>query len=224
MWNVTEETFEPQKQHHQETIFTIGNGYLSTRGALEEGYPSDSRATFLHGVFDDVPLVFTELANAPDWLPLQVYLNGERFSLDKGTIEHFERRLDLRTGVLTRTVHWRADSGVRATMVFERFASLADEHLLCLRCKVTPDFDGSVEIRASLNGNMDNDGFAHWHWVEQGERDGAYYLHTRTRNTEIDVLLAMRLFASSDSVQPEYWDAQNVPTVRMIFTASRGET
>ncbi len=95
MWKVTEETFEPENQHHKETIFTIGNGYLSTRGAFEEGYPDDRRATFIHGVFDDVPLVFTELANAPDWLALQVYLNGERFSLDTGTIEHFERHLDL---------------------------------------------------------------------------------------------------------------------------------
>ena len=223
MWNVNEETFEPEKQHHKETIFTIGNGYLSTRGAFEEGYPNDSRATFIHGVFDDVPLVFTELANAPDWLPLQVYLNGERFSLDRGRVEYFERHLDLRTGVLTRTVRWRADSGARATLVFERFTSLVDEHLLCVRCKVTPDFDGSVEVRASLNGNMDNDGFAHWHWVEQGERDGAYYLHNRTRNTGIDVLLAMRLLSSSDSALPEYWDAQNVPTLRMTFSARRGE-
>ena len=47
MWTVPEETFDPEKQHHKETIFTIGNGYLSTRGAFEEGYPGDSRATFI---------------------------------------------------------------------------------------------------------------------------------------------------------------------------------
>ena len=81
MWAITEEGFNPEKQHHRETIFTIGNGYLSTRGALEEGYPGESRATFVHGVFDDVPIVITELANATDWLPLHVFMNGERFSL-----------------------------------------------------------------------------------------------------------------------------------------------
>ncbi|HEX9331442.1 MAG TPA: glycoside hydrolase family 65 protein, partial [Anaerolineales bacterium] len=163
MWKISEEIFNPEKQHHKETIFTIGNGYLSTRGAFEEGYPGDSRATFVHGVFDDVPLVFTELANAPDWLPLHIYLNDKRFSLDTGTIEHFERHLDLHTGVLTRIVRWRSPSGDLSTLVFERFASLADEHLLCIRCLVTPEFDGTLEIRASLNGNMDNEGFAHWH-------------------------------------------------------------
>jgi kojibiose phosphorylase len=224
MWKITEETFNPEKQHHKETIFTIGNGYLSTRGALEEGYPGDHRATFVHGVFDDVPLVFTELANAPDWLPVQVYLNSERFSLERGTIEQYERSLDLRAGVLRRTVRWCSPAGDVATLVFERFASLADEHLLCIRCQVTPEFDGTVEIRSALNGNMDNEGFAHWHWMGQGEKNGIYYLHNRTRATEIDLVLAMHLTSNSIHSQFEHWDAQNVPTLKMSFPAKRGET
>ncbi|HET9907435.1 MAG TPA: glycoside hydrolase family 65 protein, partial [Anaerolineales bacterium] len=110
LWTLTEDTFDPKKQYHKETIFTIGNGYLCTRGAFEEGFPNDHRATFIHGVFDAAPIVFTELANAPDWLPLTVFLNDERFSLDSGTIETFQRNLDLQTGVLTRTVRWRSPS------------------------------------------------------------------------------------------------------------------
>jgi len=223
MWHITEQEFIPDRQHHKETIFTIGNGYLSTRGACEEGYPDDRRATFIHGVFDDVPLVFTELANAPDWLPLQIYLNGQRFSLDVGKVEHFERHLDLRTGLLTRTVRWCSPAGDRATLVFERFASLEDEHLLCLRCQVTPEFDGDMEIRASLNGNMDNDGFNHWSWVSQGKRGDVYYLHDRTRATGIDVALAMHLLTNAES-SVDYWDAQNVPTLRMSVPAKTGET
>ena len=142
LWILSEDSFDPQKQHHKETIFTIGNGYLCTRGAFEEGYPDDHRATFIHGVFDAAPIVFTELANAPDWLPVAVYLNGERFSLDTGTIESFQRTLDLRTGLLTRMVRWRSPSGIVATLTFERFVSLADEHMMYIRCRVTPEFAG----------------------------------------------------------------------------------
>src|SRR5512147_190722 len=69
LWNVSVDRFDPKRLLDSETIFTIGNGYLGTRGAFEEGYPNDHRATFIHGVFDDAPIVFTELANAPDWLP-----------------------------------------------------------------------------------------------------------------------------------------------------------
>jgi kojibiose phosphorylase len=224
MWKITEETFNPEKQHHKETIFTLGNGYLSTRGAFEEGYPGDRRATFVHGVFDNVPVVFTELANAPDWLPINVYINGKRFALDAGTIESYERSLDLRAGLLSRTVRWRSPAGDVATLRFERFASLADEHLLCIRCQVTPEFDGTVEVRAALNGNMDNEGFAHWDWIRQGESDGIYYLQNRTRTSQIDLALAMRLVSTSGADRFDAWDSQNVPTLRTSFPARRGET
>lgn len=169
LWTISEDFFDPKKQHHKETIFTIGNGYLSTRGAFEEGYPGDRRATFVHGVFDAVPIVFTELANAPDWLPLTVYLNGERFSLNTGTLAYFHRSLDLRNGVLTRTVKWISPSGRAATLTFERFASLANPHILLVRCHVTPHFEGNIEFRATINGNTDNDGIAHWRWIAQGK-------------------------------------------------------
>src|ERR671923_2698573 len=111
-WVISEDSFDPEKQHHKETIFTTGNGYLCTRGTFEEGYPGDRRATFIHGVFDEAPIVFTEPANAPDYLPMTIYLNEERFSVDTGTIGSFRRTLDLRTGVLTREVRWRSPSGL----------------------------------------------------------------------------------------------------------------
>jgi trehalose/maltose hydrolase-like predicted phosphorylase len=229
LWVLSEDSFDPAKQHHKETIFTIGNGYLSTRGAFEEGYPGDHRATFVHGVFDDIPITFTELANIPDWLSLYVLLNGERFSLDSGTVESYERRLDMHTGILTRTVRWCSPSGLTATLTFERFASLADEHLLCLRCTVVPEFDGSLEIRAALNSNVDNRGIHHWYWIDQGlhpETDPGQevvFLRTRTRATEIELALGMRIEAHGVKPQSSFWDAQGVPTLSVIFPAEQGK-
>src|SRR3970282_552033 len=93
LWSVSENSFDARALRHKETIFTIGNGYLATRGAFEEGYPGDRRATFVHGVFDAAPIVVSELANAPDWLPLTVLLDGERFSLAVGSVEAYQRSL-----------------------------------------------------------------------------------------------------------------------------------
>lgn len=227
MWLINENSFSPNSQHHKETIFTIGNGYLATRGAFEEGYPNERRATFVHGVFDDVPISFTELANAPDWLPLHIYLNGERFSLTEGVTQEFDRHLDLRTGILTRTVRWISPSGHAATLTFERFASLADEHLLGIRCQILPDFDGQVEIRAALNGNTDNEGITHWQWVEQaldisGHSEQVVHLLNRTRKSGIDLALAMRLICEQPG-HVDYWDVQSIPTLRAVFEARRGE-
>jgi trehalose/maltose hydrolase-like predicted phosphorylase len=223
-WAIIDQGFDPAKQLHRETVFTIGNGYLSTRGAFEEGYPGDHRATFVHGVFDDVPIVITELANIPDWLPLSVFLNGERFSLNSGTIEQFERKLDLRTGLLTRRLTWRSPSGLRASFVFERFTSLSDEHLLCIRCQVTPDFEGTVEFRAGLQANVDNEGYAHWTIERQGSKDGAAYLHTRTRKSGVDLVLAERMLTSQPAATEAFWDAEGAPTLTCCLAVHSGQT
>ncbi len=224
LWTLSETTFDPNTQHHKETIFTIGNGYLATRGAFEEGYPNDRRATFVHGVFDAVPVVFTELANAPDWLPFTVLLDGERFSLDSGTVESFNRSLDLRTGVLTRSVRWISPAGRAATIKFERFASLADEHVLLIRCQVTPDFEGTVECRAAINGNTDNEGIAHWRWISQGSRGESVYLRTRTRTSNIDFVSAMRLVGvAGNCLDSSFCDVENAPTLLMKMAAEPGK-
>ncbi|MBI2976361.1 MAG: glycoside hydrolase family 65 protein [Chloroflexi bacterium] len=224
LWLISEDSFDPSHQHHQETIFTIGNGYLSTRGAHEEGYPEEHRATFIHGVFDAAPISVTELANVPDWLPLTVHLNGERFSLTSGAVESFQRTLDLRTGVLTRTVRWRSPQGDTATIVLERFASLADPHTLFIRCRVTPEFAGTVEFRAALNGNSDNEGLAHWRWLGQGRRADVLYLHNRTRQSKIEIATAMKLAAAQgEELAREVWDAENTPTLSLTMRAVPGQ-
>src|SRR5512141_619751 len=110
-WLVVEQEFNPSKLHHGETVFTLGNGYLGTRGASEENYPGEMRATFLHGVFDDVPVSFTELANAPDWLEMEIFLDGERFSLATGELLSFTRSLDLYTATLKRDLRWQGPRG-----------------------------------------------------------------------------------------------------------------
>jgi kojibiose phosphorylase len=223
-WVIRDDLFSSEKIHHKETIFTIGNGYLSIRGAFEEGYPGDGRATFVHGVFDYAPIVMTELANAPDWLIFNIYLNGERFSLENGTLKDFQHSLDLRNGVLTRQIAWQSPSGLAATIRFQRFASLADPHLLLIRCEVTPQFEGEVEFRASLKGDMDNDGLAHWSWVEQGQKGQAIYLHNCTRRSAIQIATAMRLVrVAGEGDAGQYWDVVNIPTANFKLRASPGK-
>nr|WP_233258247.1 hypothetical protein [[Phormidium] sp. ETS-05] len=108
-WLLTETEFQTRHpggaptdrtQHHKETVFTIGNGYLCTRGSFEEGYPGAWAATFINGVYDDVPVVYTELVNCPDWLATTLLVNGEKFRLDFGEVLNYDRRLDLRRGLL----------------------------------------------------------------------------------------------------------------------------
>lgn len=225
-WIITESEFDPTHLHHQETVFTLGNGYLGTRGAFEEGYPSDWPATFIHGLYDDVPLVYTELANCPNWLPLLVVIEGDYFRLDRGQVLRYQRQLDMQQGLLSRDVRWRSPSGHTVDLRFERFASLADPHALALRCQITPlDFEGRIEVQAGLNSYSDNLGSAHWEWLDQGRADDTVWLHVRTRHSAIELGMAARLTANgADAIQIKPIGCPGYPTLEMTCQAQRGQT
>ncbi|MBD0362149.1 MAG: beta-phosphoglucomutase [Coleofasciculus sp. C3-bin4] len=229
-WSVIETQFDPTQLHHKETVFTLGNGYLGTRGSFEEGYPGSMSATLIHGVYDDVPVVHTELANCPDWLPLVVIINGDRFRLDHGEILSYRRQLDVRRGVLSRDVRWRSGSGYTVDIHLERFASLVDQHVLALRTQVTPlDFEGTIEVQASINGYPDNQGVMHWEWLNQGdittdEGAQATWLHLRTRNSGIELGMATRLTVLDASATVRVTGCQGYPNLAATLPVQSGQT
>ena len=226
-WYVRETEFRRAAVRQQESVFTIGNGYLSTRGAFEEGFLGDLPATLIHGVFDDAPIVETELANAPNWLPLIPIIGEERLQLDAGQLLHYERVLDLRTGVLTRAFRWQRRAGQTVDIVYERFISLADKNVMMVRCRITPvDFSGSVVVQAPLDGTVDNTGFQHWNKVEQGQADQhTIFLQSATRATGIMLCEAARLEVDgATSLAYQVHQREHVPTIVAHFRAEQGQT
>lgn len=197
-WLLTENEYTPDSLSHKETIFTTGNGYLCSRGAYEERYPSEDRTTFIHGVFDDMPISFTELVNVPDCTNLEIFAEGERFSLSTPGCEilAYHRQLDLHTGILSRQVTWRSPQGRLIRLEFERWCSLANQHLVGLRCTVTPlNFGGQIEVRSGLMGHTDNQGLRHVDILDQGYADGLVWLRSKTRHTHIEIGQAIRTTA-----------------------------
>ncbi|MBD2778556.1 beta-phosphoglucomutase [Iningainema sp. BLCCT55] len=224
-WVLNETQFEPNQLHSRESVFTIGNGYVGTRGSFEEGYPRASSATLIHGVYDSVPIVYTELANCPDWLPLAVIVDGDRFRMDRGDILSYERQLDLRRGVLSRRVQWRSPSGKTIELYFERFASMADEHVLGIRCQLTPlDFDGEIEVQSSINGYPENQGFNHWEFLEQGKKDQGIWLNLRTRSSRIELSIAAGMTISGAEAKLQVSNAPGYPSQTTTFLATSGNT
>ncbi|HEY9662043.1 MAG TPA: beta-phosphoglucomutase, partial [Allocoleopsis sp.] len=224
-WIVSEPHFNPEQLHTRETVFTIGNGYLSSRGSFEEGMSRAVAVTLIHGVYDEVPIVYTELANCPDWLPLSISVEGERFQLAQGELLSYERQLDLRRGVLSRSLRWRSPKGKVLDLRFERFASLADTHVLAVRCQITPiNFSGSIKVQASINGYAENQGFNHWERLDQGEADHSVWLQTRTRSSHIELGMAFQLHLTGTEADLEGISTPAYPTLETTFSASLGQT
>ncbi len=217
--------FDPAEQHHRETIFTTGNGYFCSRGSLEEGHPGDHPLTLAHGVFDDMPIVYTELANLPNWLDMTIHVNGQLYRLDQGTCLLFRRALDLRSGVLLRHVRWQAPDGTLLDLTFERFASYAREHVAALRVLITPvDRACDITVATGIDGFVANEDLLHWHHLAQGQSDdGVLWLHSRTRHSELELASAARVSASPEA-GIAYQQCPDHPRARITQTVPPGQT
>ena len=223
-WRITEDGFDADAQHHSETVFTIGNGQLCVRGSFEEGYPDDHPAAFMHGVWDDMPVAITELANLPRWWGVDLWFDGERFRLDAGRLLAFTRSLDLRTGVLSREVRWEAPSGAVVELGFERFVDFSSPHRAAVRVSVASDRPMKVRTRAGLDAHVENTGLLHWRVAGQGADESAAWLHTRTRNTGIDLGSACAVTLDGVKADAAAGGTDGVPTVEHTFQLQAGRT
>jgi trehalose/maltose hydrolase-like predicted phosphorylase len=233
LWHIREDRFDPKQLHTGETIYTIGNGYLGTRGAFEEGYPQASPATLLWGVFDSIAVGREELANVPDWLPIKLFVNGERFRLDEGRILDYERTLDMQAGVLSRVVRWESPHGIRIKVAFERFASLANPHVGAIRLSVTAEEQAEaaeqnapakleIVMRASINLAVGNYDLMHFEAVDQGHDDDILWYHTQTRHSNVQLAQTMTFTARNWDAQTEVVDSDSSPGIRLSGTVSPG--
>ena len=227
LWHITENTFNPKTLHTQETVYTIGNGYFCSRGSFEEGFPAAAPATLLYGVFDTISVGKEELANAPDWQLIQLFVNGERFRLDEGTLLEYSRSLDMQHGVLHRFIRWESPSGIRLQIASERFASLADEHVGVIHYSVTSDGnaeDLQIELQASLNTAVGNYDLMHWETVDQRNDGSILWLHSQTRHTHVQLAQTMSFVADLSAFQQEILDSDFAPNIRLRGTLAPGET
>lgn len=232
LWNLEEFPFHPEKLNHNETLMTIGNGYLATRGSFEEGYSGESVTTMVHGIFDHAEgMLVPELVNAPNWLPIKVTVDGTPFQLinqnemnltpKNGALIGYRRNLNLQTAVLTREALFRAESGAIVRLVFERFASLADEHILAQRLQIIA-VDGSpeIEIEAYLDHAVTNMGAQHWGKIETAHDNNTVSVGATTIQSGYRIGMASALV--SDHAVETVVDTNNKrPVMRTTFTLPR---
>lgn len=229
-WNIDENTFDHKKLHSHETVYTIGNGYFGTRGTFEEDFPRATPGTLLWGVFDKISVGKEELANVPDWLIIKLFVNGERFRLDRGKILDYQRTLDIQHGILRRTVQWESPAGVRIRVTSERFASLADEHVGAIRYSVTaeeqPTTGGNIDVFlwAAFNMAVGNYDLMHWEPVEQGRDDELIWLQTQTRHSYVQLVQTMSFTTQAWNFNKELMRSDIAPSIRLYGSLAAGET
>lgn len=148
---------DPEHRAFAESIFSLGNGYMGTRGYRPDrrGEHPAWRSTFVSGFYEYVKPGITDLVNQPDFSALQFSLNGA----DSETLllSDYTQTLDLRCGLL-RWDYRLTDADGHVTHVRqEKFLSMADRHLAALRLTLTAEnWSGEAEIETGIDAGVMN--------------------------------------------------------------------
>jgi len=231
-WNIIEEGFHAEFNKVSESIFSLGNGRFGQRGNFEEYYSGESfQGNYVAGVYypdktkvgwwkNGYPEYFAKVLNAVNWIEIDIFVEGERLDLAVCKILEFKRILDMRDGYLERKAFVELPSGKRLEIHAQRFCSMANDRLGAIQYCITPlNFDGSVEIRLGLDGDVRNadanyqDHF--WEEVVQLEENDCQYLTMRTKKTGFEVCTGFYYNAYLDG-QPVYDDRQAVSREQYI--------
>jgi len=221
-WSFVYEGFDPGQEGLREALCTLGNGYFATRGAAAEADADDVHypGTYLAGGYNrriteiDGRIIENEdLVNLPNWLCLTFRIEGgEWFDLRKVAIDSYRQELDLKRGLLIRTVRFRDSEDRLTTLVSRRFVDMSHPHFAGLETTLTAEnWSGRVRVRSALDGRVVNAGIKryrqlnnkHLEPLETGVVGGdGLWLKVRTNQSRIEIALAARtrLFRDGEAV------------------------
>lgn len=171
-WLIREEQFKIEDNYRNETVFTLANGYLGTRGTFEEAYPfpidQGLEGNFINGFYESEEIRYGELTygvpeksqtmlNVTNAKEISLFLDGEKLSLLTGSITDYERILDLKKAVLSRSFNWETKSGKKVRIEINRMVSFEEKHVMAVSYGVEAlNFDGEAEFLSVLDGEVIN--------------------------------------------------------------------
>ena len=78
LWCINEDEFVKEIQNIRESQFSLGNGFIGTRGVLEEIPQGAVPGTYITGVFDRFTSQVSELVNLPNPFNFKIMAKGEK--------------------------------------------------------------------------------------------------------------------------------------------------
>jgi trehalose/maltose hydrolase-like predicted phosphorylase len=169
--------FDPGAEGLREALTSTGNGYLCTRGAAEweEADGVHYPGTYVHGgynrettILGGLPVLNEDLVNLPNWLVLQLRIEGEdAIRLADVELLDYRHELDIRYATVVRDLRFRDRSGRETALLSRRFVSMAEHHHAGIEWTLVPEnWSGRVEVVTAIDGRVRNGGVARYEQLE----------------------------------------------------------
>jgi maltose phosphorylase len=208
VWQIIEEGFHPEMNKESESIFSIGNGYMGQRANFEEHYSGDSlQGSYVAGVYypdktrvgwwkNGYPEYFAKVLNAPNWIGIDISVNGITVDLATSKILSFSRILNMKEGYLERSFRLAVSGDKTIEINSRRFVSMAEPDLGMIHYVVrSVDFEGTLSFTIYVDGDVKNEdtnyGEKFWEEVSKEINGNIGVLITRTLKTDFHVATGM---------------------------------
>ena len=203
-WKIVTHKLDKENKRLQESMTSIGNGYMGMRGMFEEDYSGDS----LHGIYiggvwypdktivgwwkNGYPKYFGKVINSLNFIKNNILIDGQKVDLAKDDISDFELSLDMKDGILSRS--FTVDkSGQKVHFDIKRFVSIAQKELFDVKYEVNNLSNESIKIEflSDIDADVKNEDSNYdekfWLVQDKSAKDDTSYLIAKTKPNNYDV-------------------------------------
>ncbi len=157
-WSIIDEGFDAERVKSSESLFSIGNGAMGQRANFEEHYSGETfQGSYIAGIYypdktkvgwwkNGYPEYFAKVLNAPNWIGIDIEINGEVLDLAKcKEVSNYRRELNMKEGIYNRSFKATLQNGTQVCVNVNRFLSLDSDELGVINYKITP-LNGEAKI------------------------------------------------------------------------------
>ncbi|KAA5828016.1 glycoside hydrolase family 65 protein [Algibacter amylolyticus] len=245
-WSIIEEGFDASHVKSSESIFSIGNGAMGQRANFEEAYSGDTfQGSYIAGVYypdktrvgwwkNGYPEYFAKVLNAPNWIGINVTINGEPLDLNTCTsVEDFRRELNMKEGWLSRSFKATLPNSIQIEVEVKRFLSLELDEIGAINYLVTPlNSDAEIIFQPYLDSGITNEDTnwddKFWDTTKVNHANNQAFIEAKTMKTHFHTCTFMEsvVFLSGKSVlvEPSITESSNKVSFSYAHAVKKGET
>ena len=174
-WSIIEEGFDAESVKSSESLFSIGNGAMGQRANFEETYSGETfQGSYIAGIYypdktkvgwwkNGYPEYFAKVLNAPNWIGINIEINGESLDLAKcKSVANFRRELNMKEGIYYRSFEATLQNGTEIAAKITRFLSLDLDELGVINFEIVPlNGDAKITYQPYLDAGVQNED-ANW--------------------------------------------------------------
>lgn len=174
-WSIIEEGFDAERVKSSESLFSIGNGAMGQRANFEEYYSGKTfQGSYIAGIYypdktkvgwwkNGYPEYFAKVLNAPNWIGIDIEINGENLDLAKcQPVSNFRRELNMKEGIYYRSFNATLANGTEIAVKVQRFLSLELDEVGVINYEITTlNSDAKIVFKPYVDAGVHNED-ANW--------------------------------------------------------------